>query len=153
LQERKSHQPLTVAGLRLMALERIKGRKPFERPTLLAHLPIKNNTLKGGEVLLKGTVEVTDLFKGAFLLASGAQLAEVRVRNNGRQIAIFLITGTDLEHLDSEYRAGRALVNPLQLRESLNHLRDVMFDQLRNHEGREKDEHSQRGDRVHQKKR
>jgi len=85
---------------------------------------------------LKGTVEVTDLFKGAFLLCMGARLDRVQVRNNGRRIATFLITGKDLDRHDCDYRAGRALVNPVQLRESLNHLRDVMFDQLRKHEGR-----------------
>jgi len=85
---------------------------------------------------LKGTVEVTDLFKGAFLLCMGARLDRVRVRNNGRRIATFLITGPDLDRLDSDYRAGRALVNPVQLRESLNHLRDVMFEKL--NEGRKR---------------
>jgi hypothetical protein len=85
---------------------------------------------------LKGTVEVTDLFKGAFLLCMGARLDRVQVRNNGRRIATFLITGSDLDRLDSDYRAGRALVNPVQLRESLNHLRDVMFEKLRRNEGR-----------------
>ena len=90
---------------------------------------------------MKGSREVTDLFKGAFLLCSGADLAEVRVRNNGRRIATFLITGNDLDRLDSDYRAGRALVNPVQLRESLNHLRDVMFRKLRENEGREKNGH------------
>ncbi len=83
---------------------------------------------------MKGTVEVTDLFKGAFLLCMGARLDKVQVRNNGRKIATFLITGSDLDQLDSDYRAGRALVNPVQLRESLNHLRDVMFDKLRNYD-------------------
>ena len=91
---------------------------------------------------MKGIVEVTDLFKGAFLLCSGGDLAEVRVRNNGKRIATFLITGKDLDRLDRDYRSGRALVNPVQLRESLNHLRDVMFDKLRNHEGRARDDHS-----------
>jgi hypothetical protein len=85
---------------------------------------------------MKGTVEVTDLFKGAFLLCMGGHLEQVQVRNNGRRIATFLITGTDLARFDSDYRAGRALVNPVQLRESLNHLRDVMFEKLRNQEGR-----------------
>ncbi len=99
---------------------------------------------------MKGSLEVTDLFKGAFLLCSGAELAQVRVRNNGRRIATFLLTGKDLERLDRDYRAGRALVNPLQLRESLNHLRDVMFDQLRRYEGRKKDDHRKRGDRKGQ---
>ncbi len=83
---------------------------------------------------MKGTVEVTDLFKGAFLLCMGARLDKVQVRNNGRRIATFLITGPDLDRLDSDYRAGRALVNPVQLRESLNHLRDKMFDKLRNYD-------------------
>jgi hypothetical protein len=87
--------------------------------------------MKGGEVLLKGTVEVTDLFRGAYLLASGGNLAGVRVRTGGRRIATFLITGRDLDRLDNDYRCGRALVNPVQLRESLNHLRDVMFSKLR----------------------
>ena len=87
---------------------------------------------------MQGTVEVTDLFKGAFLLCMGARLDRVRVRNNGRAIATFLITGPDLDRLDSDWRAGRALVNPVQLRESLNHLRDVMFDKLRHQEGRKR---------------
>ena len=85
---------------------------------------------------MQGTVEVTDLFKGAFLLCSGGRLEQVKIRNNGRRIATFLITGPDLDRLDSDYRTGRALVNPVQLRESLNHLRDVMFDKLRKTEGR-----------------
>lgn len=71
------------------------------------------------------SLETTDLFRGAFLLCSGGDLAEVWVHNNGRHIATFLITGPDPDRLDSDYRAGRALVNPVQLRESLNHLRDV----------------------------
>jgi hypothetical protein len=101
---------------------------------------------------LKGSLEVTDLFKGAFLLCMGARLDRVRVRNNGRPIATFLITGKDLDRLDRDWRAGRALVNPVQLRESLNHLRDVMFEKLRNHkaEGRYGHANRQRGYRASQ---
>ena len=75
--------------------------------------------------------ETTDIFRGAFFLCNGGDLSDVRVRNNGRRIATFLITGKDLDKLDRDYRSGKALVNPLQLRESLNHLRDVMFEKLR----------------------
>ena len=96
---------------------------------------------------MKGTLEVTDLFKGAFLLCMGGHLTQVRVRNNGRRIAAFLITGPDLDRLDRDYRAGRARVNPVQLRESLNHLRDVMFDKLRKDEGRARYGDRKRGDR------
>ena len=82
------------------------------------------------------SLETTDIFRGAFFLCNGGDLSDVRVRNNGRRIATFLITGKDLDRLDSDYRCGRALVNPVQLRESLNHLRDVMFRKLRENEGR-----------------
>lgn len=96
------------------------------------------------------THEVTDLFKGAFLLSMGADLDRVRISDNGRPIATFLISGADLDRLDSDYRAGRARVNPVQLRESLNHLRDVMFEKLRNHEGRKRDDNGASGNRAGQ---
>ncbi len=99
---------------------------------------------------MQGTVEVTDLFKGAFLLCMGGRLDQVKIRNNGRRIATFLITGPDLDRLDSDYRCGRALVNPVELRESLNHLRDVMFEKLRKTEGRYKHANRPRGYRASQ---
>jgi hypothetical protein len=99
---------------------------------------------------MKGTVEVTDLFKGAFLLCMGGRLDRVWIRTNGRRIATFLITGPDLDRFDSDYRSGRALVNPVQLRESLNHLRDVMFEKLRKTEGRYHHGNRQRGYRASQ---
>lgn len=80
---------------------------------------------------MKTTLEVSDLFRGAYLLASGGELAGARMRKQGRPLVLFSIIGRDLERLDSDYRAGRALVNPVQLRESLNHLRDVMYARLR----------------------
>ena len=95
-------------------------------------------------------METTDIFRGAFMLASGGELAEVRVRNNGRRIATFLIAGENLAELDRDYRSGKALVNPLQLRESLNHLRDVMFEKLREYEGRTRYGDRKRANRGHQ---
>jgi len=102
---------------------------------------------------MQSTLEVTDLFRSAFFLCMGGHLEQVRVRNNGRRIATFLITGAELERLDNDYRSGRALVNPVQLRESLNHLRDVMFDKLRENEGRARYGDSKRGDRIDQVRR
>ncbi len=96
------------------------------------------------------TYEVTDLFKSAFFLCMGGNLEQVRVRTNGKRIATFLITGADLDQHDIDYRAGRALVNPVQLRETLNHLRDVMFEKLRQYEGRKRYGHRQRHHRSDQ---
>ena len=42
--------------------------------------------MKGGDVHLKGTLERTDIFRGAFLLCMGARLDKDRVRNNARRI-------------------------------------------------------------------
>ena len=77
------------------------------------------------------SLETTDIFRGAFFLCRGAELSGIRFRKNGKRIATFLITGKGLDKLDRDYRNGQALVNPLQFRESLNHLRDILFNKLR----------------------
>jgi hypothetical protein len=89
---------------------------------------------------MQSTVEETDLFKSAYLLACGGDLDSIRIKPGHRRIAAFTITGCDLEKLEMDYRRGTALVNPLQLRECLNHLRDVLFEKLKNREGRMRDD-------------
>jgi hypothetical protein len=42
-----------------------------------------------------------------------------------------LFTGEDLLKHDRDYINGHALVNPLQFREALNSLRDILFKHLR----------------------
>jgi len=101
-------------------------------------------------VIFLVSLETTDIFRGAYLLASGGDLAEIRVRQNGKRIATFQITGKDLDRLDRDYRSGRALVNPVQLRASLNHLRDMMFEKLRENERRTRHGDRKRGDRAGQ---
>ena len=86
-----------------------------------------------------GTVETTDIFHCAFYLCNGADLCGVRIKHNGRPIGSFQIKGEGLAALDKEYRNGKALVNPLQLRESLNYLRNILFDKLQE-TGREKND-------------
>ena len=110
------------------------------------------------------SLETTDIFRGAFFLCNGGDLSDVRIRKNGRRIATFLITGKGLDQLDRDYRSGQALVNPLQFRESLNHLRDVMFKKLRDsnpathkrcagHERRTRNGDRKKGDRGYQTRR
>ena len=99
------------------------------------------------------SLETTDIFRGAFFLCNGGDLSDVRVRNNGRRIATFLITGKDLDQLDRDYRSGQALVNPLQFRESLNHLRDILFEKLRTQEGRTRNGDRKRNHRGYQTRR
>ena len=88
----------------------------------------------------KQSLETTDIFRGAFFLCNGGDLCGIRIKDNGKRIATFMIKGDGLDKLDKAYRSGprsqirdlrQALVNPLEFRESLNHLRDILFDKLR----------------------
>ena len=81
------------------------------------------------------SLETTDIFRGAFFLCKGAELNEVSFRRNGKRIASFLFTGDSLDKLDKDYMGGKALVNPVQFRESLNRLRDILFENLREDNG------------------
>lgn len=77
-------------------------------------------------------IETTDIFRSAFFLCNGGDLCGINVKDNGRRVAVFVIQGEGLEDLDRQYRNGEALVNPVQFRESITHLRDLLFDKLRN---------------------
>ena len=85
---------------------------------------------KGKEViiLVVKAIETTDIFIGAFFLSSGGSLCGIRIKDQVRGIAAFHIEGEDLERLDREYQAGKAMVNPMRLRDSLNFLRDILFE-------------------------
>jgi hypothetical protein len=59
------------------------------------------------DIFCKGVIslirlETTDIYRGAFSLASGGDPAEVRVRTNGKPIASFRITVRVLDRLDRD---------------------------------------------------
>ncbi len=58
-------------------------------------------------------LETTDIFRGAFFMCMGGDLADVAFRNNGKKIASFMFTGPDLHRHDRDYLNGHALVNPV----------------------------------------
>jgi hypothetical protein len=103
---------------------------------------------------MQTTLETTDIFRGAFFLTKGGKLSDVHLSEDHRQIVSFRIIGENLTELDEAYRSGRATVDPLQLRESLNHLRDVLFktkrDNERNNKERKDDADIQGKDRSRQ---
>ena len=98
-------------------------------------------------------VETTDLFRGAYYLCMGADLEHIGFRRNGKQMAVFLFAGPELHEHDLDYRNGKALVNPLQFREALNHLRDLLFERLRKEREGRYDENRARQNRYHQAQR
>ena len=78
------------------------------------------------------TLETSCIFRSAYLVCVGADLEGIKVSNNGRHQATFQLRGENIHQLDKAYRSGDATVNPLQLRESLNHVRDRLFKRLKN---------------------
>ena len=73
-------------------------------------------------------IETADIFRGAYLLCCGARVSATRTE--GRHV-VFLIEGDNVADHDAHYRLGTARVNPVQLRETLNLLRDLVFQHLR----------------------
>jgi hypothetical protein len=89
-------------------------------------------------VLEANRVETTDIFRGAFFLCQGGRLSNVRVKEDTRQVVSFLFEMDGIDRLDMDYRSGQALVNPLEFKESINHLRDILFNKLRTGNGGER---------------
>ena len=96
-------------------------------------------------------VETTDLYFSAYLMSKGIPLDSMNILNGGsRHKIIFIFNGNgDLEGLSHAFQAGKALVNPIDLKKSILHLKDMMYDKLRSYkeERRYKDEDNQRRDR------
>ena len=95
---------------------------------------------------MNNAVETPDIFRGAYLLCCGARLIDTRV---ARHQVRFVIEGNGLAEHDERYRLGTALVNPVQLREALNLLRDLIYERLKKGDTRD-GSHPGRRDRTAQ---
>jgi len=83
----------------------------------------------------------------------GGDLSGIRFRANGRQIATFHFIGPELHSHDKAYINGHALVNPVQFREALNHLRDILFKNLRQNQNGDMRYDRKRDHRAYQERR
>ena len=77
---------------------------------------------------MKEIIEVTDLFRAATLLCHGAEVVDVKLA--GHTVS-FEITGENIYEVANWYSEGKALVEPLQFKDNLNALKDLMFNKLR----------------------
>ncbi len=99
------------------------------------------------------SLETTDIFRGAFYLCMGGDLSDIQFKANGRQIATFHFSGPELHSHDKAYINGHALVNPVQFREALNHLRDILFKNLRQNQNGDMRYDRKRDHRAYQERR
>ncbi len=95
-------------------------------------------------------IRTKDIFRSAYLLCVGGHLRTTKLVN-GKSV-IFFIEGDGLTLEDQQYRTGQATVNPLQLREALNLLRDVIFERKASKERNSNDSNTQRTNRANQAK-
>ena len=73
-------------------------------------------------------MEIGDLFRSASLLCLGAELDNVRCE---KKEVLFTLKGSGLRRQDQDYKLGKARVNPQQLENTLNYLRDIIFENRR----------------------
>lgn len=78
------------------------------------------------------TLEITDLYYGAYLLVRGNKLDNVHLKEDGykKQVAFCFKGGDELYKSVHEYISGRAKANVNELRGHINHLKRLTFETL-----------------------
>ena len=78
----------------------------------------------------------TDLYESGFLLCAGAQLADIWNERNKTSTVVFVFDGDyELEELQKSYHNGTATVNLAEYRQSLEEIKDKMFQLIRKENG------------------
>ena len=80
----------------------------------------------------------TDLYESGFLHCAGAQLADIWNERNKASTVIFVFDGDyQLEELQRSYHNGTATVNLAEYRQSLETIKDAMFQLIRSRSPKE----------------
>ena len=81
-----------------------------------------------------GQIRTRDIFHAAFLITRGMQVKEILPdRTIARSKVIFVLGGEGISRLEEEYRSGMVEVNVFSFKESVQLVKDVMFDYIRTH--------------------
>lgn len=80
-------------------------------------------------------IKTGDLWNSAYLVVNGIEIQNIILSgSNGKTSAYFIFTGSRVEQLNQEFISGKAVVNITQLKLTMNHLKDLMFNKLRERE-------------------
>lgn len=79
------------------------------------------------------SVITKDLYCGAYLLSKGGLLEEIQCsqEKNGRICVHFVIKGDQIEEHFWEFQRGKGNTNIAAFKVAMNHLKDTMFNTLR----------------------
>ena len=75
-------------------------------------------------------LRTADLYYGAYLLSKGDELKNVDVQDRGKRRVFFVFTGPDLQRHALEYVNGSATVNLKDLKSSIKHLKDIIYEDI-----------------------
>jgi len=77
-------------------------------------------------------IKVSDLWNCAYLVCNGAEIKSVETQeNNGKSAVFFIVSGSNADKHNQEFLNGKATANVTQLKLTMNHLKDLLFDKLR----------------------
>jgi len=84
---------------------------------------------------MREQTSVNDLFEVAYLLIRGFELEELSIQaNRGRKVVTFILKGEGISTASQDYRNGKATANVRLLKTTVDHLKDLMFNQIRKDE-------------------
>ncbi|MCK5179748.1 MAG: hypothetical protein KAR07_03810 [Spirochaetes bacterium] len=79
-----------------------------------------------------GIVKTRDIFHAAYLITQGMTLKTILPdTTSNRSKAIFILEGEGISFFEERYKSGRVEVNVFALKDSVQRVKDVMFDYLR----------------------
>ncbi len=77
-------------------------------------------------------IKTKDLWQSAYVLAEGGSLKQAELGERSKGEVFFVLDGSSVEELARQFRSGQALCNVSRLKASMSHLKEVMFETLRN---------------------
>ncbi len=90
-------------------------------------------------------IKTGDLWTSAYLVLNGAEIENLIVSgSNGKTSVYFIFSGTDAERLNREFISGKAEANVMKLKTTMNHLKDLLFDKLRERKEKKNEDHIKR---------
>ena len=78
-------------------------------------------------------LRISDLWNAAFLVSGGAEIKDLIVTNfnNQKKSVYFVFNNPKAEKLNQQFISGKATANVIQLKSTMNHLKDLLFAKIR----------------------
>lgn len=102
----------------------------FKRSISFTGSRAKSQGKKGGN---KMRITTQDLYCGAYILSKGGILEEIKLTEGrgDRPCVTFIFSGSGVDKLSKEFQSGQANTNVSSFKVAMVHLKDVMFNTLR----------------------